>query len=224
MFTQKKPIIMFAFEGIDGAGKSSLISMVEKVLNQALEGPMGPVMRVIRRRLPTEDVPLGTEIRAAIKAGSLSTRHEVLALALNRSQLADQLRHDVAECGHERNTIVLMDRWDGTCEAYQGTDDPLIAREIADLQKRFVGLYATQTFYVDIDPEVALTRMLAQRETLDPNEVGIERQGHIRNMYQHLAKQHDWVTLNGEYPIDRLAHIVVEKIYEILQQFKKEDA
>lgn len=223
MFTNKQPILMFCFEGIDGAGKTSLITAVMKLLNEALTGPMGPVMRVISAKLPAEDVPLGTELRAAIKAGTLTTRQEVLGLAMNRAQVADCLRQQIAECGHQRNTIVLMDRWCGSSEAYQGTDDPLIAMEIPDIHKRFVGLYPTATFYVDIDPVVARERMTAARPSLDPNEVDIYRQGHIRQTYLHLAKQHQWVVLNGEYPVDRLAHIVVENIYDVLSKFKKEN-
>ncbi len=214
----RTPIYLFVFEGIDGAGKSTLLDSVGDMLEKlvSIGDPDNPVMEIERYRLPCQDVPMGADIRGAIKNQQLTTPQEILGLTMNRSQLADKWRRDIVDAGRARSVIVLMDRWGATCDAYQGTDAPHLVAEIARLHKQFVGLDAMETFYVDIDPQEALSRMCATRSYLDPNEQDIVRQASIRSMYQHLAKQRRWVTLKGEYPTERLTLQVVERIYEIL--------
>ena len=209
----------FAFEGIDGAGKSSLIAKVKEKLLEVLTLAGDPVMVVETHRLPMTDVPLGADLRQAVKDQLLTVEEEILGLTMNRSQAVGFLRKTILEERRERSTIILMDRWFGTCVAYQGTDAPHLSLEISALHKRFVQAHPRITFLLDIDPQVALSRMLADRPLLDPNEQDIMRQASIRRQYQHLAKvRSDWVQLNGEYPQERLAMMVVEAIFECMKK------
>jgi len=209
----------FAFEGIDGSGKSSLIANVKEKLQQILTMGGEAPMVVETHRLPMTAVPLGADLRQAVKDQLLTVEEEILGLTMNRSQAVGLLRKTIIDERRERSTIILMDRWFGTCVAYQGTDAPHLSLEISALHKRFVQLHPRITFLLDIDPQVALERMLADRPLLDPNEQDIMRQSSIRSQYQQLAKvRSDWVQLNGEYPQDRLATMVVEAIFDCMKK------
>jgi dTMP kinase len=139
------------FEGIEGAGKSSLAQGLHDFLQR--EG--WPV------KLTRE--PGGTPIGEAVR-GILASREfkeitpltEVLLLSASRSQLVEQfIRPQLGE-----GNIVICDRFFDSTRAYQGYGREVHQREIDELANMCTwGVKPNLTLLIDVDPEVGLGRV-----------------------------------------------------------------
>lgn len=100
--------VLVAFEGIDGAGKSTQIAAVA-----AEFGARG--WEVVTTREPT-DGPHGRALRASARTGRLPVHEE---LELFERDRRDHV-HTVISPGLERGALVLVDRYYFSTAAYQG--------------------------------------------------------------------------------------------------------
>ena len=139
------------FEGIEGAGKSTLAQGLHDFLQR--EG--WPV------KLTRE--PGGTPVGEAVR-GILASREfkeitpltEVLLLSASRSQLVEQfIRPQLGE-----GNIVVCDRFFDSTRAYQGYGREVHQREIDELANMCTwGVKPNLTMLIDVDPEVGLGRV-----------------------------------------------------------------
>jgi len=227
-----KAVALVDFEGIDGAGKSSLISAVAGILEQVFSlpkqviGEAANTIEVVTHSLPDMEVPLGRDIRWLVKQQELTVMEEIAALTFNRSLCARRLREMYgAGEGEQIKHLVLMDRWLPTCIAYQGADlgNDLSRRSlIVDMHEKLVGLDPMLVVYVDTGPADARERMLAARPNLDNNEQSLERQKQIHEnyevQYRHSIAAHgrSWLRVCSHWPIERAAMYVANEILEVL--------
>lgn len=168
-------------EGIEGAGKSSAISVIEAVLNKHN-------IAFIKTREPG-GTPLAEALRDIVKSAShdevLTQETELLLMYASRSQLlANRILPALAE-----GKWVIGDRHDLSSRAYQGGGrqfDDAIMNAIADVTLK--GFTPDLTLYLDIAPELGLGRAQARGE-LDRIELEkIEFFERVRNKYLALAQ------------------------------------
>jgi dTMP kinase len=142
--------VLITVEGLDGAGKTTLIA----ALARELEGRGAPVL-VLRE-------PGGVEVSERIRALladpalEIDPRAEALLYAAARAQLvAEQLR-PLLEAGD----IVLLDRFVDSSLAYQGAGRRLGVEEIRALNEFGTGgLRPDRTLLLRIDPAAGLARI-----------------------------------------------------------------
>jgi dTMP kinase len=167
-------------EGIEGAGKSSAICVIEAVLNKH-------DIPFIKTREPG-GTPLAETLRDIVKSAShdeeLTQETELLLMYASRSQLlANRILPALAQ-----GTWVIGDRHDLSSRAYQGGGrqfDDRIMNAIADVTLK--GFAPDLTVYLDIAPELGLARAQARGE-LDRIELEkIEFFQRVRNKYLELA-------------------------------------
>ncbi|MBM6405534.1 dTMP kinase [Phycicoccus sp. CSK15P-2] len=135
--------VFIAFEGGDGAGKSTQVRLLADALCEA-----GREVLVTRQ-------PGGTELGAAIRdlvlhGDHVSPRAEALLFAADKAHHVDLVIRPALAAGQ----VVLTDRYTDSSVAYQGAGRDLGAGEVHDLQMWAVGhLVPDLTVVVDVPPE-----------------------------------------------------------------------
>lgn len=166
------------FEGIDGAGKSTQIDVIEATLkSRGLE--------VIRTREPG-GTPLGEVIRKELLSVSMDPATETLLFFASRAEHIAK----VIKPALERGAWVLSDRFTDATYAYQVGGRGFPADKVEELERWTHGdLQPDRTVLFDIDPEVAAKRV-AQARSLDRFEKeSLDFFTRVRNAYLTRAKQ-----------------------------------
>ena len=166
------------FEGIDGAGKSTQIDVIEATLRaRGLE--------VIRTREPG-GTPLGEVIRKELLSVSMDPATETLLFFASRAEHIAQ----VIRPALERGAWVLSDRFTDATYAYQVGGRGFPAEKVEELERWTHGdLQPDRTVLFDIEPEVAAKRV-AQARNLDRFEKeNLDFFTRVRNAYLTRAKQ-----------------------------------
>jgi dTMP kinase len=141
----------FSFEGPDGAGKTTIIQLVEKFLTE--QG-----FEVISTREPG-GIEIAEKIRAVIlnpEHKSMDARTEALLYAAARRQ---HLVEKVIPALNE-GKIVLCDRFIDSSLAYQGFARGLGIDEVLAINEFAInGCMPSLTVYFDLDPKIGLERI-----------------------------------------------------------------
>jgi dTMP kinase len=138
--------VLVTVEGIDGAGKTTLVSGLAAALGdvEVLREPGG--------------VELSERLRALVKDPALevSARAEALIYAAARAQLVEERVRPLLAAGRR----VLLDRFVDSSLAYQGAGRGLGVEAVRELN-RFAtgGLTPDRTLLLRADPALALGRM-----------------------------------------------------------------
>ena len=134
--------VFVAFEGGDGAGKSTQVRLLADAL------------RARGREVLVTRQPGGTELGAAIRdlvlhGDHVSPRAEALLFAADKAHHVDLVVRPALEAGQ----VVVTDRYTDSSVAYQGAGRDLGADEVHDLQMWAVdGLVPDLTVVVDVPP------------------------------------------------------------------------
>jgi dTMP kinase len=140
--------VLITVEGLDGAGKSTLIAELAKVLDAVVLREPGGVEVSERIRSLLADPSLEVDPRA-----------EALLYAAARAQLVAERLRPLLEAGE----TVLLDRFVDSSLAYQGAGRALGVEEIRALNEFGTGgLRPDRTLLLRIDPEVGLARISAR--------------------------------------------------------------
>jgi dTMP kinase len=148
--------VLITVEGIDGAGKSTLVAGLAEALREhdpvVLREPGG--------------VELAERLRALVKDPSLAVgaRAEALVYAAARAQLVEQELGPLLAAGR----LVLLDRFVDSSLAYQGAGRGLGVEEIRRLNLFGTGgLQPDRTLLLRLDPAAALARAAGRGEAAD---------------------------------------------------------
>ncbi|MFQ6172231.1 dTMP kinase [Oryzobacter sp. R7] len=135
--------LFIAFEGGDGAGKSTQVRLLAQALRDR-----GREVLVTRQPGGTD---LGAAIRDLVLHGEhVSPRAEALLFAADKAHHVDLVIRPALEAGD----VVLTDRYTDSSVAYQGAGRDLGAAEVHDLQMWAVGgLVPDLTVVVDVTAE-----------------------------------------------------------------------
>ncbi|MGB3698065.1 MAG: dTMP kinase [Gordonia sp. (in: high G+C Gram-positive bacteria)] len=201
--------ILVAVEGLDGAGKRTIVGRIEQAVAQ--RGASVTTLAFPR---------YGESITADIAAEALHGRHgdlrdSVYAMgllfALDRAAARSALRAAVAE-----HDLVLCDRYAASNAAYsaarlnEGADSPVVSW-VADLEfGRFALPVPDHQLLLGVPPEVAMSRAAGRAETdadrpVDAYERDADLQRAVYRVYGELVESNwmsTWTWADGDAAVD----------------------
>lgn len=206
------PGLFVAFEGGDGAGKSTQARLLAETLRA--EG---------REVLLTRE-PGGTDIGEKLRSlvlehghGEIDSRTEALIFAAARAaHVAQAIRPALA-----RGAVVITDRYIGSSIVYQGIARGLGAEEIRGLNDWATeGLWPDLTVVLDLDAARGRARRTAGDAAEDRLESEPDDFHHsVREAFLDLAAAHpaSSLVLDAARPADELASAVAESVRSVLR-------
>ena len=199
--------LLISLEGIDGSGKSSLATSLEKALTKNN-------LDVILTKEPG-DTPLGKDLRKILHEEKEKTcdKAEYLLFAADRAQHFETLVIPALNDGK----IVLSDRLADSSVAYQGYGRGLDINMIKSInQWAMASVEPDIVFYIKIDIETALPRIVKRGETLTSFET--EKKlfwEKVSSGYDEMFKNRkNVVTLDGTKSIDELTKQATKYVLE----------
>jgi dTMP kinase len=165
---------LIVVEGVDGAGKSSLVRRIAERLRQECG------VDVVLSREPTDGVH-GAKVRASASTGRLPLAEELELFEADRQQHVDELIVPALE----RGKWVVLDRYYFSTAAYQGARGAN-PEEILSRNERFATA-PDLVLLLDCAPEVSLERVRARGDVANQFERrdALER---VRNIFLSIHR------------------------------------
>ena len=193
-----------AFEGGDGAGKSTQVTRAAAAFEAA-------GCEVVVTRQPG-GTPLGGALRDLVLHGeAITPRAEALVFAADKAQHVEE----VIRPALARGAVVITDRYTDSSVAYQGAGRDLGSAEIARLQDWAVdGLVPHLTVLVDIDPDEGRRRRgsLHDRMESEADAFHAAVRGHFLALAGGAA--HRYLVVDGLADPDEIARLVWDRVTE----------
>lgn len=203
--------LFIAFEGGDGAGKSTQTAL----LAESLQG----LGRTVLRTREPGGTPIGEQLRALVLEhgnGEIDPRCEALIFAASRAAHATQ----VIRPALARGDLVLTDRYIDSSVAYQGAGRELGAERIRSLNEWATdGLRPDLTVLLDVDPASGRARRTAGAAAEDRMEAEPDDfHSRIRQAFLDLAAAapEHYLVLNARAPVDELAARILDRVKQLL--------
>jgi len=207
------PGLFISFEGPDGSGKSTQITLLSFFLRQ--EG-----YKVITTREPGGTM-IGEQVRDClhdIQNKSMTSAAEVLLYSASRAQLVEEIIRPALASNH----IVLSDRYSDSTLAYQGYGRGLDLNDLTRLT-RFAtgGLKPELTFLFDVNIEDGLNRRTdggVEMNRMDLQTVDFYRR--VRDGYWEMAAANPkrWITIDANRPVNTIQNDVRTHLMERLEK------
>jgi dTMP kinase len=201
----------FAFEGIDGCGKSTQVSLLKEKLNgvgYSVDVTREPGGTVISERI--------REILIDPQYSEMNDECEILLYLAARAQHVHQRIIPALESGK----IVLCDRFQLATFAYQGYGRGFPLERLIELNAFATGTNAPDvTFVFDISVEEAFSRMKKMNKLKDRLEsAGDEFFHRIRNGYLELGRRDPArvAIINAQRSIEEIHQELMERITPFL--------
>jgi dTMP kinase len=209
--TNQSPGLFIAFEGGDGAGKSTQAAQ----LAHALESRG---LTVLRTREPG-GTPIGEKLRSLVLDhgnGRIDAHTEALIFAASRAAHASQ----VIRPALERGEIVLSDRYIDSSVAYQGAGRDLGTDAVRSLNEwATAGLQPDLTVLLDVDPAAGRLRRTAGEAAEDRLESEADEfHTRIRAAFLELAASRpaSYLVLPAQLPVTELAERILARVERLL--------
>ncbi|MCP4991118.1 MAG: dTMP kinase [Colwellia sp.] len=199
-------------EGMEGAGKSSAITVIESILKQ--QG-----IEFINTREPG-GTPLAESLRDIVKSvdhqEKLTVETELLLMYASRSQLLANKILPALACGK----WVIGDRHELSSQAYQGGGrcfDETLMKAISDITLK--GFRPDITLYLDIDPHIGLSRAKS-RGDLDRIELEqIDFFIRVHNKYRELAEQDESIiTVDAAQAMEQVHQDIRQSVVKFIEE------
>jgi dTMP kinase len=184
-------------EGLEGAGKTTAINTVARILNQH------NIMDLQFTREPG-GTPIAEALRNIIKNGldndPLTDKAELLMLYAARIQLVDNVIKPALKAGK----WVIGDRHDLSTQAYQGGGRKVDSTFIETLQTQVLGNFKPDlTLYLDISPELGLMRAKSRGQLDRIEQQSLTFFARTRQRYLELAERdHTIITIDATKSIE----------------------
>ncbi len=196
------PGLFIAFEGGDGAGKSTQVRMLTAALEQA-----DYAVTVTRQPGGTE---LGARIRDLVLHGDhVSPRAEALLFAADKAHHVDL----VIRPALARGEVVITDRYTDSSVAYQGAGRDLGADEVQEIQMWAVDhLVPDLTVVVDISAAEGRRRRGATHDRLESEADAFHEA--IRAHFLSMAAGHPqrYLVVDGTLPPEEIHDRVAQRV------------
>lgn len=198
--------LFVAFEGGDGAGKSTQIALLRDWLQDH-----GRPVRVTREPGGT---PLGQAIRSLVLHGEhVSPRAEALLFAADRAHHVDTVVRPALDRGED----VLTDRYLDSSVAYQGAGRELGVAEVRDLS-----LWATQgllpdlTVLLDVSAEEGVRRRRREGDRMESEPGGFHDR--VRRHFLDLAAADPgrYLVVDATDAVEAVARRVVQRMASLV--------
>ncbi len=199
------------FEGLDGAGKSTLINAVKNYL-------ISNSHSVVTTREPG-GTELGEQLRKLIlqKDGDHPTpRCELLLYEAIRAHHVDKLIKPAIE----NKNWVLCDRFTGSSIAFQGGGRSISKEEVIWLNKFATSnLKPDLTILIDISEEESRKRRQNRESSSGEKQDRIESENSdfhqkVRDSFLEQSKQENWLVLSAQDTVEKLLDNVISKLKE----------
>lgn len=206
--------IFITMEGPDGAGKTTVIGMLAKRLEE--EG-----YQVLLTREPG-GIEIAEQIRNVIldkKNTRMDPRTEALLYAAARRQHLVEKVIPALEKGY----IILCDRFVDSSLAYQGYAREIGMEEVLSINNFAIdGVMPKLTIYFDIEPEIGLKR-INQHKNREVNRLDLEdlefHQKVREGYYKIIEKNPERIyKIDASNPIEQVLKDVEEKVKGIICQ------
>lgn len=202
---------LITFEGGEGVGKTTLIDALYQYLKNSRQD-------VIKTRAPggTEIGQLIREILLNRHQDNMSSLCELFLFLADRSQHVDELILPALK----KKKIVLCDRFNDSTIAYQAAGRNQEERQIEDLCA-FASLHVSAhlTFFLDLDPELALKRVdrMKDRDRIEAEEIAFHKK--IRQAFHALIKKDPkrFVVLNASLDPSEVFEIAKRHLDDFLE-------
>jgi len=197
--------VLVTFEGIEAAGKSTLIAALAADLRNG-----GDLVLVTREPGGT---PLGDSLRAVFLDPAL--RIDPLAEVLLLNAARAQLVADVIAPALKDRTVVLCDRFFDATVAYQAYGRGLDLEAVLDLCLTATHRIAPDlTFLIDVPVELSRERLRVRGGADRLEREDAEFHARVREGYLRLAERFSnrYVILDGRLPPERLAALASEEL------------
>jgi dTMP kinase len=200
--------LLLSFEGIDGCGKSTQITLLREALEE-----QGIHVHVFRE-------PGGTTVSETIRSILLDPKNElnpvteVLLFSSARSQLVTESILPALK----RGEVVILDRFFDSTTAYQGFGHQILTpEELQSIHKLAAhGLEPALTFYLKIPLSLALERT-AQLEKDRMESMGDAFFERVINGYDQLALQEQrFVTIEADQEIMEIHRQILQVVHPCL--------
>jgi dTMP kinase len=204
----------FSFEGPEGAGKTTIIAMLESFLRK--KG-----FDVLATREPG-GVRIAEEIRSIILNPAhteMDGRTEALLYAAARRQHLLEKIIPAVKAGK----IVLCDRFVDSSLAYQGFARELGIDEILQINQFAIGGYfPTLTIYFDLDPKIGLERIQKnkQREMNRLDRESLSFHYKVREGYLKLAERFSdrIITIDASKSVDEVFTMTIAAVMDRIEE------
>lgn len=205
---------LITFEGGEGVGKTTLIDALYQYLKNSRQD-------VIKTRAPggTEIGQLIREILLNQHQDKMSCTCELFLFLADRSQHVDELILPALK----QKKIVLCDRFNDSTIAYQAAGRHQEEKQIKDLCA-FASLYVPVhlTFYLDLDPELALKRVdrMKNRDRIEAEDIAFHRK--IRQAFHALIEKDPkrFVVLDASLDPSEVFEIAKRHLDEFLETYR----
>lgn len=195
-----------AFEGIDGSGKSTQISMLTNRLNK--EG-----IYCYTTMEPTNS-PIGSLIHQ-IMTGRIKTDNKVIAGLF----VADRLDHLLNEVDGivskiNEGTTVITDRYYFSSYAYHSVDMPMEWVIKANEQSSAI-LKPTITIFIDVNPDTAIERIAKNRfhqELFEKKSRLVKVRENYLKAFELLKNEEEYVIIDGNQTQEKIAEMVWDTV------------
>jgi dTMP kinase len=187
---------LIAFEGVEGAGKSTQVELLRQALEKAGR-------RVVTTREPG-GTPVGEQVRSILldPASTLDARTEALLFAAARAQLVAQ----VIRPALERAEVVLCDRYLDSSLAYQGAARGLGLEPVAAINGFATeGLLPDLVVLLRVDPAEGLARQRGGRDRIERQDLEFHQRVAQGFLDLAAADPERFVVIDGAAPVDRVA-------------------
>ncbi len=199
-------------EGMEGAGKSSAITVIESILKQ--QG-----IEFINTREPG-GTPLAEYLRDIVKSvdhqEKLTVETELLLMYASRSQLLANKILPALACGK----WVIGDRHELSSQAYQGGGrcfDETLMKAISDITLK--GFRPDITLYLDIDPHIGLSRAKSRG---DLDRIELEQMDffiRVHNKYRELAEQDESIiTVDAAQAMEQVHQDIRQSVVKFIEE------
>ncbi len=206
--------VFIAFEGGEGAGKSTQAAILEAELRS----------RGYQAVLVHEpgSTPLGDYLRQFLISGDRpDPRAELLLFEASRAQLIEQRILPELDAG----SIIVADRFAGSTVAYQGYGRRIDLERIQWLNDYATGgRYPDLTILLDIDPQVGLGRVSSRQlplpiagaaDRFEDEEIAFHNA--VRQGFRDQEAGSDtWCLVEGNHSIDDVAAAVWSQVHPLL--------
>jgi dTMP kinase len=202
--------VLIAFEGGEGAGKSTQVRRLQEWLtNEGL---------VARATFEPGATPSGAGIRSIVLDRShtgIAPRSEALLYAADRAQHV----HDVLRPALDAGEVVITDRFVDSSLAYQGAGRTIPLDEIRTLSRWATqGLVPDLTVLLDLPPEEGLARARGRAAADRLESESLDFHQRVRKTFRALAEAEAdrYVVLDARLPVEELAAAIRQRVAELL--------
>ena len=194
--------LFLAFEGGDGAGKSTQVALLRDAFEAA-----GRTVTVTRQPGGTK---LGQQIRDLVLHGDhVAPRAEALLFAADKAHHVEELIRPALR----RGDVVITDRYTDSSVAYQGAGRELGAQEVHDLNMWAVdGLVPELTVVVDVSAEEGRRRRGEVHDRLEAEEDAFHESIRAHFLAMAQGNPQRYVVVDGTRPPEQVHDEVVTRL------------